>query len=632
MVALSAFALLSVLLGPSNTAMAGKPFCGDGLVKGGEMCDGADLDGQSCVSLGYDAGTLACDLGCGFDTSGCLSLAFSCGDGLVTGFEECEPSDDGACPGACSDHCACPSVSPGALELHVLDVGQGDAILVVSPDGFVTLVDAGESGQQSAVSAAMAELGLTEIDYTVVSHFHADHVGAMDLVLADHPEVVACFDHGGSYTTTQYGEYDAAAGSRRVALSAGASIDMGPSMSAQVLSADTGASLENDRSVVLRLDYGPTSILLGGDCEAGCEAGFDPGVVDIYKVHHHGSDTASSESFLALAAPAEAVISVGASNAYGHPGEAALARLDAVGATVWRTDLDGRVSVIADGTGYTINDQAECGEGEIRSCGTTDVGACSLGVETCSGAAWGACVGAIEPIGEQCDNGLDDDCDGLVDIADPDCGAAPSSLRIVQVAYDTPGDDLLEEFVDLYNPTASPVSLDGWSLADGAAAWSFPAGLTLAPGDYLSVAKDAAGFRALYGLEPDVEGMSISLNNTGDELALLEAGVEVDYLAWESYAVGWTLTAPIGDALERVDHDLDTDSAADWRVSSPAQPWGGEISACGNGVCDPGEDCTSCESDCPGRTGGKPSSRYCCGNGSCEPAGEDAASCPVDCG
>jgi beta-lactamase superfamily II metal-dependent hydrolase len=625
-------ALFAVFSGPSSTALAGKPFCGDGAVKGEEQCDGADLDGQSCESLGFDAGTLACDLRCGFDTSACVTLSFSCGDGVVTGYEECEPTDDAACPGLCSDHCACPSLGAGELELHVLDVGQGDAILLVSPDGFVTLVDAGESGQQATIAAAMTELGIAEIDYTVVSHFHADHSGAMDLVLADHPEVVACFDHGGSYTTTQYGEYDAAAGSRRIALSAGATIDMGPSMSAQVLSADTSASLENNRSVVLRLDYGPTSILLGGDCESSCEASFDPGAVDIYKVHHHGSDTGSSESFLALAMPADAVISVGAGNAYDHPAAATLDRLDAIGTTVWRTDLDGRVSVIADGTGYTINDLAECSEGEVRSCGSSDVGACSLGTETCAAGAWGACVGSVDPVVEQCDNGLDDDCDGLDDASDPDCGEEPASLRIVQVAYDTPGDDLLEEFVDLYNPTAASISLDGWSLADGAAAWSFPAGLVVAAGDYLSVAKDAAGFRALYGVEPDVEGLSISLNNTGDELSLRAAGVEVDYVAWESFAPGWSIAAPTGDAIERANHDLDTDLPSDWQVSSPAQPWGGVVSACGNGVCDPGEDCTSCETDCPGKTGGKPSTRYCCGNGTCESAGEDAASCPVDCG
>jgi len=624
--------LLTVALLPASNALAGKPFCGDGNAKGGEQCDGSDLDGESCETLGYTGGTLGCASDCSFDTSSCFSVTASCGDGVVNGFEECEATDDSACPGECSDHCACPATSAGELELHVLDVGQGDAILVISPDGFVTLVDAGESGQQATVAAAMAALGIAEIDYTVVSHFHSDHVGAMDLVLADHPEVVACFDHGGSYTTTQYSEYDSAAGNRRTALSTGAFIDMGPSMTAEVLSANSSASLENNRSVVLRLDYGGTSILLGGDCESGCESSFDPGLVDIYKVHHHGAETGSSADFLALALPVDALISVGATNGYGHPSDVTLGRLADVGATIWRTDLDGQLSVISDGSAYTINDVSECSDGETRSCGTTDVGVCSYGIETCSGGAWGGCVGAVEPVSEICDNGQDDDCDGDDDTVDADCAAGPASLVIAQVAYDTPGDDATEEFVDLYNPTGADISLDGWGLADGAGSWAFPAGVVVYAGDYVSVARDAAGFQALYGLAPDVEGLSLSLNNTGDELTLYDGAVAADFVAWEGYVAGWSITAPTGDAIERLDPAVDTDSVADWTVSSPAQPWGGVVSDCGNGTCDPGEDCTSCETDCPGKTGGKPSTRYCCGNGSCESAGEDAASCPVDCG
>jgi beta-lactamase superfamily II metal-dependent hydrolase len=625
--------LLCVLAGPflsASPAFAGKPMCGDMIVKGGEVCDGVNLDGASCESLGYSGGSLACASDCSFDTSGCYSVTVSCGDGVVNGSEECEAVDDSACPGACSDHCACPATSPGELELHVLDVGQGDAILVISPDGFVTLVDAGESGQQDTVAAAMASLGVAEIDYTVVSHFHSDHVGAMDQVLADHPEVVACFDHGGSYTTAQYAEYDLAAGDRRQALGVGMSIDMGPSMTAQVLAADSSASLENNRSVVLRLDHGETSILLGGDCEEPCEGSFDPGLVDVYKVHHHGSSTGSSAEFLALAQPIDAIISVGASNPYQHPSVLTLARLADVGATVWRTDHEGDISLVSDGVGYSINDTAACSEGETRSCGSSDVGACSFGIETCGGGAWGACVGAVAPVVEICENGSDDDCDGLDDASDPDCASAAGGLLIAQVAYDTPGDDALEEFVDLYNPTDADISLDGWALADAAGSWSFPAGLVVLAGEYVSVAKDAAGFQALYGLAPDVEGMGLALNNTGDTLSLLEAGAEVDFVAWESFVPGWSIAAPIGDAIERSDPAVDSDTVADWTVVSPAQPWGGVVSDCGNGVCDPGEDCTSCASDCPGKTGGKPSTRYCCGNGSCEMA-ESAASCPVDC-
>jgi beta-lactamase superfamily II metal-dependent hydrolase len=135
-----------------------------------------------------------------------------------------------------------PLMPPGDLWVHAMDVGQGDSILVVSPDGFV---------------------------------------------LANHPEVVACFDHGGTYGTNQYTEYDTAADTRRWTLAATDTIDLGPSMTAEVLHGDTSSSNENNNSLVVRLTYGNTTFLLGGDCEAPCESSIDPGPIQVYKAHHH---------------------------------------------------------------------------------------------------------------------------------------------------------------------------------------------------------------------------------------------------------------------------------------------------------------------------------------------------------
>lgn len=112
------------------------PVCGDGAVNQlSEECDSDDLLGLACTDLGYDAGTLACDATCGYDESACTTNPPDaiCGNDFVDGaFEECDGLSDAACPGACSDHCACPATSPsGELEVHVVDVGQGDGIVVV---------------------------------------------------------------------------------------------------------------------------------------------------------------------------------------------------------------------------------------------------------------------------------------------------------------------------------------------------------------------------------------------------------------------------------------------------------------------------------------------------------------------
>jgi beta-lactamase superfamily II metal-dependent hydrolase len=626
--------LVSLSMGFSlgvTPALAAKPVCGDGRVRGGEECDGTDLAGQTCARLGYASGALACASDCTFDTAAC-STGSECGDGVVEDYEECDGASDSACPGVCSSHCACPSMAPGDLEVHMMDVGQGDALVLISPDGFVMLVDSGEESEATAVAAYLSGLGVTEVDYTLVSHLHSDHMGAMDVLLGQHPEVVVSFDHGGTYSTNEYTEYDTAAGTRRTALLQGETVDMGPSMTVDVLHSGGGSSNENNDSVVLKATYGATSFLLGGDCEASCENSLTTGEIDVYKVHHHGSVTGSTDALLDQMLAETALISVGEFNSYGHPDPAIIAKFSDYSTTVYRTDLDGDIEVIANGAGYTVNGAATCTTGETRTCGTSNVGACSYGVSECTAGVWGDCVGGVDPVAELCDSGVDDDCDGFTDSADSECISSSYEVVISQVGYDTPGDDALEEFVDLYNPGASATSLDGWSLTDNATTWTFPAGTTIGAGEWLSVARNGAGFAALYGLDADVSGLTTALGNTGDSLILADdLGAEVDFVAWEDAVVGWSITAPIGDSIERSDPGTDTDSASDFSVTSPAAPQGGVFSACGDGTCGLDEDCTSCPSDCDGVTGGKPSKRYCCGNGTCETVGEDATTCAIDC-
>ncbi|MFT5432489.1 MAG: hypothetical protein ACI9OJ_003188, partial [Myxococcota bacterium] len=291
----SAICLL-VFVGLSPTvADAAKPVCGDGNQRGGEQCDGADLDGQSCLSLGFDSGVLDCDAQCTFNTSGCFTTPTAvCGDGSVDNFEECDGLSDSACPGLCSAHCACPATGPGGLEIHVIDVGQGDAILIISPDGFTMLVDAGEEFAAPVIINYLTSIGVAGLDYTAVSHMHADHIGGMDQVIANYPSVVKSFDSGASFGTNEYSEYDTAAGSRRETVVKNQQLDLGPSTTVEVLHAYVGSSNENDNSVVVVVRHGGLSFLFGGDCEEACESELDPGHIDVYKVHHHGSNTSSS--------------------------------------------------------------------------------------------------------------------------------------------------------------------------------------------------------------------------------------------------------------------------------------------------------------------------------------------------
>ena len=146
-----------------------------------------------------------------------------------------------------------------------------------------------------------------------------------------------------------------------------------------------------------------------------------------------------------------------------------------------------------------------------------------------------------------------------------------------EIFYDTPGDENTEEWIELYNNTVDTVDLGGWTIVDNnGTGWTytFPAGETIAPGTYYTVARDSAGFKALYGYEADLYGNLPYLNNDGDTLILSDgSGIEIDAVAWEGGASagipdGWGSSsdpwASAGHTIVRTDPTTDTDTYADW--------------------------------------------------------------------
>jgi len=152
----------------------------------------------------------------------------------------------------------------------------------------------------------------------------------------------------------------------------------------------------------------------------------------------------------------------------------------------------------------------------------------------------------------------------------------PPHVRFSQVAYDMPGNDTLEEWVELYNPAATPVDVSGWKIRDNFRTFTLPAGTTIAAHGYIDIARDGAAFHALTGKNPNVTGLVTSLGNTGDHLTLVDAGnTAVDFVAWEGGFAGWsTLATKNGRVIVRKDSNVDTDTRADWTVRDPA-PHGG---------------------------------------------------------
>lgn len=302
-----------------------------------------------------------------------------------------------------------PPPSGKELQVHVLDVGpgDGDAILIISPEGKTVLVDAGDGVKRgkkpSEVLEALKRYDVQQLDYFVATHAHPDHIGGAADVLKSvktltvlhndfpppesqpAPAAVANKDKSAGSkkqapvvvrrpsgkniefpTTKTYNEFKSAveqSGAEFKAAEPGQQYDLGGGALLTVLAPQppfftkeqmsAGGNVPNANSIVMRLDYGDFSMLLAGDAEAQTEERLlGKGVnlsTKILKVGHHGSKYATSDNFLKRVQPEVAIISDGEYNRYGHPSQVVLDRLKAANVKVYRTDLQGELTIVTTG-------------------------------------------------------------------------------------------------------------------------------------------------------------------------------------------------------------------------------------------------------------------------------------------
>ena len=262
------------------------------------------------------------------------------------------------------------ALDPAAPKLKVtmVDVGQGDGLLIRLPNGKTLAVDGGPSS--SAYGAYLTAQGITRLDYVVLSHAHADHYTGLTPVLGKLPKDCAARVYDPGLARTDIAGYNAflkAAGCRYQPVAIGETLLLDPQVEVTILSAhDTRfGSMDdshgiNNTSVIVRLRYGRFSILLQGDAELTAErATFDtlkPLLRStVLKAGHHGSCTATGTSYLATVAPQYVLFSVGSGNSYGLPNCQTLRKLRARSGLRWaRTDENGTITLTTDGTSYAV--------------------------------------------------------------------------------------------------------------------------------------------------------------------------------------------------------------------------------------------------------------------------------------
>jgi hypothetical protein len=142
-------------------------------------------------------------------------------------------------------------------------------------------------------------------------------------------------------------------------------------------------------------------------------------------------------------------------------------------------------------------------------------------------------------------------------------------ILITEVFYDTPGTESKEEWIELYNPNAFAVDLTGYTLSDNRSTMVFPAGIVLPATGAVVLARNAAGFQDLFHFQPDLAFLSLSLNNSGDILELTDATDILDFVAWEGFVPGWTISAEAGESISRISTATHPDSWAGQQIPNP---------------------------------------------------------------
>lgn len=408
--------------------------------------------------------------------------------------------------------------APVGLTIVMVDVGQGEGFVVRAPDGQVHVMDAGPDGKGTAsMLPVINSLQPTGYGYTVLSHFHQDHVGGLDELLLARPFQVA-LDRGdvNRGTTPTNTAYLAAAGARRQLVTVGATYQLGGGATMTCICANANvmggvsvnpalAEEENARSIAIRINYGDFSMWIGGDLTGGGQGTADVespaaascGDVDVYTLNHHGSNTSTNANLVAALQPELSLVSCGTGNGYGQPSIAVTYRINkALAARALLSTTKGSSTAI--GFGVTGNLRLDTDGYRYRATA-------------------------------QSGDFLDFYCDEVV----PESIAA-GDIRISELHRDPSAiADTNGEYVEVVNVGAKPIALAGLSLSENGGSVVLASNYMLVPGRTMVFQVDGVSDRnGGLPLGVPLPANSLAWNNTSDSVVVQQAGTTIDSLAY----------------------------------------------------------------------------------------------------
>ncbi len=249
-------------------------------------------------------------------------------------------------------------ITSNLLKIHYIDVDQGDAIFIELPNSQTMLIDAGEASKGEIITNYIKALNYDKIDYLIGTHPHTDHIGGLAHIINNFSieKIYMPKVSSNSKTYENLLNIILQKGLKITTANSQTNILNNENLSINFIAPTKEYSSLNNNSAVLKITYKERKFLFMGDAETQSENDIVADVsADVIKIGHHGSDTSSGQSFVNKVNPQYAIVMVGNNNKYDHPKQTIIERWSAAGAKIYRTDLNGNITVTSNGYTLSIN-------------------------------------------------------------------------------------------------------------------------------------------------------------------------------------------------------------------------------------------------------------------------------------